>query len=136
MDSIHSVERYVRNYVYPKIKFFSDTDEDYDQPDFVGDEGKKKQTVTVCNKILQSLGKSHYSITQKVKWWVAYRKIIKRKLSKLRHADVRALQMEFVEGDYIVLHYSVLFVMMPFACQTTISVLYRFFVFIHTFSNT
>ena len=36
VDSIKTVERYVKNSIYPKIKFFSDDDIDYDQPDFTG----------------------------------------------------------------------------------------------------
>lgn len=99
LESIHSVERYVKNYIYPKIKFFSDSEEEYNQPDFVGEVGKKKkQTVTMCLNLLEFLGKSHYTVKQKVLWWVSYRRTIKTKLCRLRHADVRALQVEFVDG--------------------------------------
>ena len=99
--SIYTVERYVKNGIYPKIKFFSDNEEDYNQPDFVGADGssKKQQSVSICNKILMSLGKGHYTLTQKVMWWVAYRKIVKKKLCKLRQADVRSLQVVFLEGE-------------------------------------
>lgn len=111
MDSIHTVERYVKNHIYPKIKFLSDNEEDYRQPNFVGEVGKKKpqQAATICTKMLHYLDKSHYNIKQTVSWWVAYRKIIKTKLCKLRHADVRSLQLEFVEGQclYFVFEYIV-----------------------------
>lgn len=91
------VERYIKNLVYPKIKFLSDTDDDYDQPDFASN-GKKKQAVSICEKILPSLSKAHYSIKQKVQWWVSYRKIIKSKIGKLRQTDVRTLHQQFKEG--------------------------------------
>ena len=98
--SIYTVERYVKNNVYPKIKFFSDNEEDYNQPNFIGGgSSKPHQSASICNKILMSLGKGHYTLTQKVSWWVAYRKIIKKKLHKLRHADVRSLQVVFLEGE-------------------------------------
>ena len=49
--SIYTVERYVKNGIYPKIKFFSDNEEDYNQPDFVGADGSstKQQSVSICN---------------------------------------------------------------------------------------
>ena len=111
MASIYTVERYVKNNIYPKIKFFSDNEEDYNQPNFVGGgSGKPQQSVSICNKILTSLGKGHYTLTQKVSWWVAYRKIIKKKLFKLRQADVRSLQVVFLECELYVLLYVIIFV--------------------------
>ncbi len=98
VTNIIVVERYIKNLIYPKIKFLSDTEEDYNQPDFAGD-GKRKQSVSICNKILSSLGRFDYTIKQKVLWWVSYRKVIKSKLSRLRQADVRSLHSQFEEGQ-------------------------------------
>ena len=97
IDSINAVEQNVKNSIYPRIKFLSDNEEDFHQPDFLGD-AKGKQAAAICNCILDCLGKSEYTIKQKVLWWVAYRKIIKRKLCKLRQANVRSLQTLFIEG--------------------------------------
>lgn len=98
IDSISAVERYVKNVIYPRIKFLSDVDDDYDEPDFAGD-ATGKQSVALCNRILLCLGRTKCSIKEKVMWWVAYRKIIKRKISKLRHADVRSIRILFIEGE-------------------------------------
>lgn len=98
VESIKTVERLVKNVIYPKIKFLSDNEDDYDQPDFASN-GSSKQTVAICDCILGCLDKKHYTIKQKVHWWVAYRKVIRRKISKLRQSDVRALQVFFVEGN-------------------------------------
>ena len=101
VDSIKTVERYVKNAIYPKIKFFSDDDIDYDQPDFTGaGAGPKKQAVAICECLLKYLGKTDYSIHKKVLWWVSYRKVIKAKISRLRQADVRSVQVSFMEGNF------------------------------------
>lgn len=99
VGNIIVVERYIKNLVYPKIKFLSDKDEEYNQPDFTSDVNKR-QSVSICNKILSSLGKADYTIKQKVLWWVSYRKIIKSKISRLRQADVRSLHTQFEEGQF------------------------------------
>ena len=71
IDSILLVERSVKNLIYPKTKFLSDTELDYDQPDFATNE-PKTQSVRICEKILKKVGKSGYTIHNKVLWWLAY----------------------------------------------------------------
>lgn len=91
------VERHVKGIIYPRVKFLSDNEEDFLQPDFVGG-SKGKQAIAICERILQCMGRSNYSTKQKVMWWIAYRKIIRKKLIKLRSTNVRALQVLFIEG--------------------------------------
>ena len=100
VDSIHTVERMVKIMIYPKIKFFSDNEDDYDQPDFVAGRQRKQQSIGICNTILKAIGKDDYSLKQKIMWWVAYRKVIKTKVCKLRQANVRKLQMLFLECKF------------------------------------
>ena len=68
----------------------------------MGGNQKQQQAVSICNSILFSLGKGHYTLIDKVAWWLAYRKVIKKKLLKLRHADVRSLQVVFIECKFYV----------------------------------
>ena len=96
-DTIRLVEQHVKDLIYPLVKFFSDSEEDYHEPDFVG-RSKGKQAIRICERILERMGKSEYSTKQKVLWWIAYRKIIRAKLTKIRSTNVRSLQILFIEG--------------------------------------
>lgn len=97
-DTLSAVTRQVKLEIYPKVKFLSDTGLDYLQPDFVsGTRGK--QAVSICERILTCLGRSDYNITQKVRWWVAYRKEIKKSINQFRHASVSSMQKGFVQGE-------------------------------------
>ena len=95
---------HVKTIIYSKIKFLSDNDDDYNCPDFVGD-GRNKQTVAICNSMLDHFERTDYSIKQKVLWWVTYRKKIREKISRLRQADVRALQELFIKGKPNITHW-------------------------------
>lgn len=98
VESIHAVERIVRNVIYPKVKFLSDDDHVYERPDFTGGGGPKTQSVAICDKILSVLGRSADSVKSRVLWWVAYRKVIRRKITRLRLCDVHAIKCDFQEG--------------------------------------
>lgn len=100
VDSITSVQMAVKNLIYPTAKFLSDSEYDYDQPNFAND-GPKSQSVRICEKLLKKVGKSGYTIGNKVRWWLAYRKIIRRKIGRLRQSDVRSVQEDFVKGILI-----------------------------------
>ena len=97
VESIHAVERIVRNVIYPKVKFLSDDDDAYNRPDFTG-LTPKTQSVAICEKILSVLGRSADGIKSKVMWWIAYRKVIRTKITRLRLCDVHCIKREFQEG--------------------------------------
>ncbi len=61
-DTVSTMKRYLRR-VYKDVKFFADTDKDYDEPNFVtpsttDDNGNevKSQTVQIVNYLLENLG--------------------------------------------------------------------------------
>ena len=97
VESIHAVERIVRNVIYPKVKFLSDDNAAYNRPDFTG-LSRKTQSVVICEKILSALGRSSDSIKSKVMWWIAYRRVIRTKITRLRLCDVHCIKREFQEG--------------------------------------
>ena len=97
VDSINAVERIVKNLIYPKIKFLSDDDTVYETPDFTG-LGPKTQSVAICEKILTALDRPNETMKAKTMWWVAYRKIIRKKITRLRLADVYGIKKAFKEG--------------------------------------
>ena len=98
LDSINIVERIVKNQIYPKIKFLSDDESLYETPDFTG-LGPKTQSVAICNKVLSALDRPNETMKAKVLWWVAYRKVIRRKIVRLRLADVYGIKKSFQEGN-------------------------------------
>lgn len=62
VDTVSTMKRYLKE-VYRDVKFFSDTDKDYDEPNFVtpsktDDNGNevKSQTVQIVEFLLQKLG--------------------------------------------------------------------------------
>ena len=50
-DTMQCIQKYLRR-IYRQVKFFSNTKQEFKQPYFVSEEGKKKQTVVLCNWIL------------------------------------------------------------------------------------
>ena len=95
--TVTSIERYVKNCIYPTVKFLSDVDDDYNEPDFVV-ESTKKQTVKICENILAYLGRDKSNLTEKIKFWKAYRKTVKDKINQLRYYDVRRMKTQFRSG--------------------------------------
>ena len=98
VESIRLVERIVKNCIYPKLKFISDDDSVFDMPDFTG-LGPKTQAVAVCERILSELNRSTNSIKKKVMWWISYKRVIRRKIIRLRLADVQGIKKAFREGN-------------------------------------
>ena len=99
-ESIKAVEKLVKDYVYPKVKFFSDSDSDYNEPDFTApDDENSKQTIKIVNQLLQLLSKSHYDLKNKVLFWVAYRKEVKTIVQGQRYASVRRFKKNYLEGE-------------------------------------
>ena len=87
----------MKNLIYPKIKFLSDDETVYETPDFTG-LGPKTQSVAICEKLLTALDRSNETMKAKTMWWVAYRKVIRRKITRLRLADVYGIKKAFKEG--------------------------------------
>lgn len=101
VDSVKSVERYVKKEIYPTIKFLSDSDDDYYKPDFtITDVYSLTQTHKIANRLLTVLNLGHYDVKRKVMWWISYRKIIKKKIAALRATDIRCLQKLFINGKF------------------------------------
>ena len=53
-DTMQCIQKYLRR-IYRQVKFFSNTKQEFKQPCFVSEEGKKKQTVVLCNWILDNI---------------------------------------------------------------------------------
>ena len=96
-ESVKAVERYVKKSICPSVKFFSDSDKDYNEPDFA-DEDNTSQTVKICRQLLQILGKSTYDLEQTISFWITYRKEVRRIVHKQRYASVRRFMKNFLEG--------------------------------------
>jgi len=100
-----SIANYLKDKVFPTVKFWADSDMKFTQPDFskkVQTE-KKEQARRICEKILEHLGRepdsgSGYSYHMCVPFWRAYRTEIKDELVRYR-ANVGSQAKEmYLEG--------------------------------------
>ena len=98
-DTVQCVQRYLRR-IYRQVKFFSDTKEDYKEPCFVSKEGRKKQTVVLCEWILENIKRDKVSIEEKIGFWKTYRKQIKTDINKMRQNDMNGFSKKFKKGKF------------------------------------
>ena len=54
IDKMKFIQKYLRR-IYRQVKLLSDSNQDFKLPCFVSEEGKKKQTVVLCNWILDNI---------------------------------------------------------------------------------
>lgn len=102
-DTVQCVQRYLRR-IYRQVKFFSDTKEDYKEPCFVSKDGRKKQTVVLCEWILENIKRDKVSIEEKIRFWKTYRKQIKTDINKMRQNDMNGFNKKFKKGEYRLLN--------------------------------
>ena len=102
-DTVQCVQRYLRR-IYRQVKFFSDTKEDYKEPCFVSKDGRKKQTVVLCEWILENIKRDKVSIEEKIGFWKTYRKQIKTDINKMRQNDMNGFNKKFKKGEYHLLN--------------------------------
>ena len=93
--SILQVNRYVSSDIYKFVIFFSDPKEVYMQPNFLASPQDETQAVQICNIILSKLKKDHYSLTQKINWWLAYRTHIRKYIPQCRSRTIRSINVAF-----------------------------------------
>ena len=55
-DGERTMQRYLRQ-LFRMVKFLSDSDKEFKQPNFVSNRTQKKQTVTICEWLLEKIGK-------------------------------------------------------------------------------
>ena len=96
-DTVQCIQRYLRR-IYRQVKFFSDTRDNFKEPDFVSPQGRKKQTVVLCEWILENLKRDKTMLEEKVIFWKTYRKQIKSDLKKMRQTDVNGFSKKFKKG--------------------------------------
>ena len=97
-DTMQCIQKYLRR-IYRQVKFFSDTKLDFKQPCFVSEEGKKKQTVVLCNWILDNIWQDKLQVEDKVKFWLTYGKHVKNDLNKMRQTDINMFSKMFKKGE-------------------------------------
>ena len=103
-----SIANYLKDKVFPTVKFWADSDMKFTQPDFSKKvlTEKKEQARRICEKILEHLGRepdsgSGYSYHVCVPFWRAYRTEIKDELVRYR-ANVGSQAKEmYLEGKSI-----------------------------------
>lgn len=88
--------------IFRMVKFFSDSKELYNEPDFVTEAGLKRQTVKICHMLFRQMKKrnDHGTFIENVKFWKATRKIVKNQLHKMRHSDINSFKKKFTQGEY------------------------------------
>ena len=86
-----SIANYLKDKVFPTVKFWADNDLKFTQPDFrkTVQLNKKEQARRICEKIMEHLGRepdcgSSYSIQVCVPFWRTYRTEIKDELVRYR----------------------------------------------------
>ncbi len=97
--SVLQLTRYIKTDIFRYVIFLTDSKEAFFEANFVrspDDDSDEKQNVTICNALLQNLGKGEYSITQKVHWWLTYRQFIHKSFPKLRGQITRSMFCQFV----------------------------------------
>ena len=97
-DTMQCIQKYLRR-IYRQVKFFSDTKQEFKQPCFVSEEGKKKQTVVLCNWILDNIRQNKLQVEDKVKFWLTYGKHVKNDLNKMRQTDINMFSKMFKKGE-------------------------------------
>ena len=103
-----SIANYLKDKVFPTVKFWADSDMKFTQPNFGTkvQTGQKEQARRICEKILEHLGResdsgSGYSYHVCVPFWRAYRTEIKDELVRYR-ANVGSQAKEmYLEGKSI-----------------------------------
>ena len=99
IDTMQCIQRYLKR-IYRQVKFFSDTKEDYKEPCFITEEGRKKQTVVLCEWILQNINRKNDTLEEKIRFWMTYRKQIKMELNRMRQTDMNTFSKKFKKGTY------------------------------------
>ena len=100
-DTVHCIQRYLKR-IYRQVNFFSDSKEDYKEPCFVTTDGRKKQTVVLCEWILDNIKRDRVSLDEKIKFWKTYRKLIKTDVNKMRQSDMNSFSKKFKKVKYII----------------------------------
>ena len=90
----------VKNLIYPTAKFLYGSEYNCNQPNFATHR-PKAQSVCIWYKLLNKLEKSVYTTHNKVLWWLARRKDIRRKIGRLRESDVWSVQEGFLKGNIV-----------------------------------
>ena len=94
-DTIQCVQRYLRK-IYQQVKFFSDNKHDFKEPCFITMEGRKKQSVVICEFLLKNIKNDNsISVENKVIFWKTYQKQIKEDVNKMRMADTNGFSRKF-----------------------------------------
>ena len=100
-DTVQCIQRYLRR-IYRQVKFFSDSKEEYKEPCFVSEEGRKKQTVTLCEWILENIKRDRVTLEEKIRFWKTYRRQIKSNINQMRQTDMNGFSRKFKKGKLTV----------------------------------
>ena len=111
----NAIQNYLRE-IFRSVKFFSDSKGDYKDPNFVSEEGKKRQTAKICNKIFTNL-KCHddADYVDLVKFWKTYRKYVKKLHDCIRQSDINSFKLKFQKGKTIEINYLLFFGQLTYA---------------------
>ena len=90
-----NVENLTREYIVPKIKFVSDTDEEWKWPDL---EDTDLNSTSIMNILLPKLGDVRNDPKYKMDFWTTYRKCIKKILNDHRSNSREKMKKLVLEG--------------------------------------
>ena len=90
-----NVENLTREYILPKIKFISDTDDEWKWPDLTD---KQLDSTGILNALLPKLEDKRRDPKYKMNFWTTYRKCIKKVLNDHRSNSREKMKKHVLEG--------------------------------------
>ena len=93
--TLFDVENLTKEHVLPKIKFISDTDEEWKWPDFAN---KELNSNGILNIILNGLGDNRNEPRYKMNFWTCYRKYIRKIMNDHRSNAREKMKRQILEG--------------------------------------
>jgi hypothetical protein len=100
-DMVHSIKRIMKEKIFPKLKILSNTEQQYQCPDFVGK--PVDQSRIICEIILREIDlEDADNLVFKVRFWITYRSLVKNQLVKYRSNCVEDLKREYFKGKNLI----------------------------------
>ena len=76
----------------------------------MSEEGRKKQTVTLCKWILENIKRDRVTLEEKIRFWKTYRRQIKSNINQMRQTDMNGFSRKFKKGKLTVFFLFILLV--------------------------
>ena len=93
-----NVETLTREFIIPRIKFISDTDEEWKWPDL---SDRTLNSTSILNVLLPKLGDERTDARYKMDFWTTYRKCIKKVINDHRSNSREKMKKNVLEGTFL-----------------------------------